>query len=219
MSTIILIRPGCTDYDDQSRLLGNLEIPMNKRGIEQVEESLRQIQQKGLGIEAIYVAPEDPACGTAVAIADALGNVKLKELDELRNVNQGLWQGLPESDIRKRYPKVFRMGREQPQSICPPEGETLADACQRLAKVINKAIRKHKVFAIVAVEPIATVIRCTLQQRGPTIESCLCGEEEISQVECFETEEFDSSSFVNFTTEDESQSVASEQNAQEQAVK
>jgi probable phosphoglycerate mutase len=219
MSTVVLIRPGCTDYDEQSRLLGVLEMPMNKRGIEQVQESVRQIQQKGLQPEAIYASPADPAYSTAVAIAEALGNVKVKELDELRNVNQGLWQGLPESDVRKRYPKVFRVGREQPQSICPPEGETLADACQRMARVINKAIRKHDVFAIVAVEPIATVIRCTLQQRCPSVDACLCGEEETSAVESFDTSEFDSMAFVNAAQDSDDADTPEKQAAQESSVK
>ena len=52
-------------------------------------------------------------------------------------------------------------------------------------------------FAIVAVEPIATVIKCTLQNRGPTLASCLCGEDR-KLVEPFKADEFNFGSFVNF---------------------
>ncbi len=219
MATVALIRPGSTDYDAQSRLLGALEMPMNKRGIEQVQEAVEQIRQEGLRLEAIYAAPSEPAISTAVAIGKALDDVKVKELDELRNVNQGLWQGLPEADVRRRYPRVFRLGREKPQSICPPEGETLSDACRRLTKVINKAIRKHHVFAIVASEPMATVIRCTLQQRGPSIDTCLKGEDCRPAVECFDTREFDSGAFVNSELDSVSPGVSSSAVPQESPAK
>ncbi|MEZ6060595.1 MAG: histidine phosphatase family protein [Planctomycetaceae bacterium] len=219
MATVALIRPGCTDYDTQQRLLGALEMPMNKRGMEQVQEAVRQIQREGLRLEVIYAAPLEPAISTAVAIGRALDDVKVKELDELRNVNQGLWQGLPEADVRRRYPRVFRLGREKPQSICPPEGETLADACRRLTKVINKAIRKHHVFAIVASEPMATVIRCTLQQRGTSVDACLKGEECSAAVECFDTNEFDAGAFVNSDPESDASGAASAAITQESPAK
>jgi probable phosphoglycerate mutase len=197
MSTIVLIRPGCTDYDEQSRLLGTLEMPLNEQGLEQVENAVRQIQQAGLRLDAIYTSPADPASSTARAIAESQHGVKVKEYEELRNVDQGLWQGLPEAVVRKRYPQLFRNSRVRPQTICPPEGETLGDACERLGKVLNKGIRKYDVLAIVAPEPIASVIRCTLQERGLAVTACLSGEHNCGAVEVFETEGFDASAFVN----------------------
>jgi len=197
MATIVLIRPGSTDYDEQSRLIGSLEMPMNDKGAEQVRTIVSELEHQGLQLEAVYAGPADPAASTARAIAESQGGVKLKKLDELGNVNQGLWQGLPESDIRKRYPKVFRNGREKPQSICPPEGETLGDACERMQKTLNKAIRKYSVFAIVVPDPIATVIRCTLENRLLEVSACLCGEQTSETIEIFESRGFDSGAFVN----------------------
>jgi broad specificity phosphatase PhoE len=210
MSKIVLIRPGRTDYDEQSRLMGALEMPMNDAGVGQVEDIVRHLQQEGIRPEAIYTSPSDPACSTARAIAEALKGVKVKELEELRNVDQGLWQGLPEADVRKRYPQFFRNGRERPQTICPPEGETLVDACGRLHKVLNKAIKKYHVLAIVAADPIASVIRCTLQERGLTVASCLSGEHDRPAVEFFESDSFESSLFVNWECGSESSQVAAQ---------
>lgn len=198
MSTIVLIRPGQTSYDEQSRLLGTLEMPLNAAGLEQVENIVRHLQQEHVKLEAIYTSPADPACSTACAIAESQQGVKVKQVDELRNVDQGLWQGLPESEVRKRYPQFFRIGREKPQTICPPEGETLGDACERIQKVLNKAVRKYNVVAVVAAEPIASVIRCALQARGLTVASCLSGEKKGELVEFLTTDNFDATSFVNW---------------------
>ena len=196
MSTVVLIRAGCTDYDDQHRVLGTLDMPVNQRGQEQIREIIRQLQASGIKVEVVLTSPDDPASGTAHAIAAAQAGAKVKELDDLKNVNQGLWQGLPESDIRKRFPRLFRSAKEDSTEICPPEGETLSDACQRLERVLMKAFRKYKVFAIVAPEPLATVIRCTLQHRRPSKAACLCGEESKDLIQIIQCNTFESASFM-----------------------
>ena len=72
MSTVVLIRAGSTDYDDQHRILGTLDVPINTRGVEQVREIVRQLQAKSLKPECILTSPDDPANGTAYAIAEAI---------------------------------------------------------------------------------------------------------------------------------------------------
>ena len=81
-------------------------------------------------------------------------------------------------------------------AICPPEGETLSDACQRLERVLSKAMRKYDVLAVVAPEPLATVIRCTLQHRRPHVTACLCGEESNELVQILESTTFEAAHFV-----------------------
>jgi phosphoserine phosphatase len=196
MSTVILIRAGRTDYDDQHRVMGTLDMPVNDRGNQQIREVIRLLQGQDVRLEAILTSPDDPACSTARAIASSQPHAKLKELEELVNVNQGLWQGLPESDIRKRHPRLFKSGKEDVTAICPPEGETLSDACERLQKVLTRSIRKYAVLAIVAPEPLATVIRCTLQHRRPVVTACLCGEETQEPVQFIETDSFELSHFM-----------------------
>ena len=208
MTRIVLIRPGRTDYDEQSRLLGTLEMPLNDEGVHQVDEIVQHLQHEGIQLEAIYTSPADPAVSTARAIAETQNGVKVKELEELRNVDQGLWQGLPEAEVRKRYPQFFRNGRDKPQTICPPEGETLGDACERIEKVLNKGIRKWHVLAIVVPDPIASVIRCTLQDRGLAVASCLSGEHDRKSVECFEVSGFDTASFLEWECPGEATKMA-----------
>lgn len=197
MATIVLIRAGSTDYDEQHRLLGTLDLPINQQGVEEIRSVAARLQEKGVRLEAIYTSPDNPACETAYALAESQPTAKVREVDELRNVNQGLWQGLPESDIRRRFPKLFRNSKDGSISICPPEGETLSDACRRLTRVLTKAIRRYDVFAVVAPEPLATVIRCTLQHRQPRVTACLCGEEQSESVQFIETSDFDAAFFLS----------------------
>lgn len=196
MSTVVLIRAGATDYDAQHRLLGTLDVPLNQQGRSQVLHVAGQLEQSGIRPERVLTSKTDPARATAHAIAEALGGIRVSELEELHNVNQGLWQGLPESEVRRRFSRFFRSGKEDPTAICPPQGETLLDACQRLEEVLCRAIRRHRVLAIVTPEPLATVIRCTLQHRRPRMSDCLCGEEHCESLQVLETSCFEASDFV-----------------------
>ncbi|MFM7167458.1 MAG: histidine phosphatase family protein [Planctomycetaceae bacterium] len=199
MSTIVLIRAGCTDYEDAHRLLGNLSVPLNARGTGQIREVVQRVQQQGLSLEVILTSPEDPACGTAHEVARAFPRLKVKEQEELRNVNQGLWQGLPENDVRRRFPRFFRSGKEDPTAICPPEGETLSDACQRIEGVLSRALRRYRVFAVVAPEPLASVIRCTVLHRRMRMTECLCGTDTEELVQVLQSSSFESSGFAGVT--------------------
>lgn len=191
MSTLVLIRAGVTDYDEDHRLLGTLDVPLNSRGRQQIEELIQQLAERQLAPDLILGSPENPAAETARLIAAAVPSARLKLVEELRNVNQGLWQGLSEEEVRGRFPRVFKLGRNSPAEICAPEGESLVDACRRIEVVLEKAIRKHSQLAVVAPEPLATAILCVVQRRGVKLVECLCGEESPSIIEVVQTDSFD----------------------------
>jgi phosphoserine phosphatase len=164
MSTVVLVRPGCTDFDDQDRIQGTLDVPLNGRGEDQVQQILGAINE--MAVQVVLTAPCDPARATAEAIGLRLG-VKVKESDGLRNLDQGLWQGLPRDVIRRKYPRVFRQWEESPETICPPEGEALTDALDRVQKALHKPLKKKSSIAVVASEPLATLVECVLTGEKP----------------------------------------------------
>ena len=120
MVQIILIRPGATDYDDEQRIQGTLDIPLNALGDSEVARVIDDLSDRK--IEAVYSPAREPANQTADTLAQALG-IKHKKCDGLQNVNHGLWQGMKVEEVRRKHPKVYRQWQEQPESVCPPEGE------------------------------------------------------------------------------------------------
>ncbi len=157
MVQIVLIRPGSTDYDDQGRIQGTLNIPLNEQGTQEVQRLIEAIRP--LGIATIYCGPCQAGCQTAAAIAEALG-AKLKKLDPLRNIDHGLWQGMLIEDVKRKQPKVYRQLQEQPEIICPPEGEMLSQAQERVQIALAKILKKHKegTIGLVVPEPLASVV-------------------------------------------------------------
>ncbi len=70
MLKIILIRPGASDFVEQARIQGTLDVPLNEHGKGEVA---RLIQELGsLGMTALYTPECEPAHATAEAIAESL---------------------------------------------------------------------------------------------------------------------------------------------------
>ncbi|MDB4614212.1 histidine phosphatase family protein [bacterium] len=166
MSNVVLIRPGCTDFDEQNRISGDLNLPMNDRGQGQVDEVLAALRESEFGV--IYCDPTEPARTTAGSVAEDHG-VRVKERDELRNMDHGLWQGLQLEDIKRKFPKVYKQWKDAPETICPPEGEPFPEALARIKKFLKKPLKKETPFAIVASEPLATLIQCVIEGRKPAL--------------------------------------------------
>ena len=162
MLRIFLIRPGSTDFDEQGRIKGTLDIPLSDQGKQQVAQTVEALT--GMPIEIVYAAPCQSALQTAEMVANRL-DVKVKRLDTLHNLDHGLWHGKLIEEVKQRQPKVYRMWQEQPETVCPPEGETLAAARLRVQKALKRLLRKHKrgAIGIVVSEPLASIVRCCLR--------------------------------------------------------
>ena len=164
MSIVAIIRPGPTDYDEQDRIQGSLDLPLSELGESQVKQIVDQL--RGLEIEQIYTSPTDPAQSTARRLGDALG-VPVKEIEGLENVDHGLWQGLCVDEIKRKQPKVFKQWQESPRSVCPPRGETCEDAFERACKGLRKPLKRKGAFAVVSVEPMASLIESVVRGEDP----------------------------------------------------
>lgn len=180
MDEVCLIRPGCTDFDEQRRIQGSLDLPLNPRGREQVERVIEHL--RGRPLEVIYTSASEPARATAEEIGESL-DVPVKELDDLRNLDQGLWQGLQLDDIRRKFPKVYKQWKESPESICPPNGETVKEAVDRVRRALRKPLKRRSPFAVVASEPLATLVRCVVEDCQSHTPGPICGETDQERLE------------------------------------
>src|SRR6185295_13636357 len=97
MVQILLIRPGTTEYDQQGRVQGTLDIPLCEDGRQQVETMVAQLHSQP--IAAIYASPCQSADQTANVLAEAI-DLKVKTVDKLQNLDQGLWQGMLVADVK-----------------------------------------------------------------------------------------------------------------------
>jgi len=162
MLNILLIRTGATEYDSQRRVQGTLNVPLSEAGQQQIERVATELAPQT--IDALYAGPCNAAKQTGEILADRL-DLKVKTLDKLANLDHGLWQGMLIEEVKAKQPKVYRQWQENPESVCPPEGETLQATRERLHQVLAKLVKKHKsgAVAVVAPEPLVSLIRNILR--------------------------------------------------------
>ena len=163
MVKFVLIRPGSTDYNEQGRIQGTLDVPLSADGSAEIDTAIDALDK--LGIETLYFAPCQSAKESAKRIASGIG-VKTKKLESLSNLDHGLWQGMLVDEVKRKHPKVYRQWQEHPDSICPPEGETLSSARERIQSAIAKLVKRHKkgVVGLVVPEPLISLIAGYLEQ-------------------------------------------------------
>jgi len=163
---VALIPCGVTDWRQQGRLLGRVELALTPDGEAQCATWGEELRPAMLG--RIFHAPDELSRETAERLARRL-NLPTKELDDLEEVDLGLWTGLTESELRKRFSKAHRLLAESPLSVTPPEGENLADAAQRLRACLKKRIKANgKAGVGLVMRPFALAMaRYLLEGRAP----------------------------------------------------
>jgi broad specificity phosphatase PhoE len=187
MCQLVLIRPGATLYDEQHRLQGILDIPLSERGQGEVARMVPVLSRSlnGHGLSALYCGPGENVVRTAEIVGKALG-VRPKKLDEFRNLDQGLWQGLQIDDIKRRNTKLFRQWIEDPETICPPQGETFENAMGRIKAAFKPLLKRHHddSIGLVVAEPLATIVASYLrcQSRVQLDERWPCGGFELIEI-------------------------------------
>jgi len=168
-SQVLLIRPGATLYDEQNRVQGVLDIPLSERGR---AEAARLAERLSLSngdhhahLSALYCGPGENVVQTAEIIGKALG-LRPKRVDEFRNLDQGLWQGLQIEEIRRRNARLFRQWIDDPLTIRPPRGETIEEAMPRVRAALKPLLRRHldEAFGLIAGEPVSRLIACCLKR-------------------------------------------------------
>jgi broad specificity phosphatase PhoE len=160
MTRIVLICPGSTDYDQQKRIQGILNVPLNERGRADVLELVKELGE--VKMETIYTSTSRSSLETAEIIAREL-DVRLKKLDRIPNLNYGLWQGMLVDEVRVKQPRVYRQWQESPECVCPPQGEPLAEADERVHACIARLMKRHKdaPIGLVVPDPLASLVqRC-----------------------------------------------------------
>jgi broad specificity phosphatase PhoE len=154
---VVLIPCGATEWHDEGRLLGRVELPLTEAGERACAAWCDQL--KDLGLKRILHAPDDElAAQTAAVLVRRLG-IPARTLDELKGVDVGLWAGLTEEQLKSRYPSAHHELCEAPLNVQPPGGEALSAAAERLTDAIHKMVSRNGAAAVgIVLRPLALVL-------------------------------------------------------------
>ncbi|MHC4562053.1 MAG: histidine phosphatase family protein [Planctomycetota bacterium] len=163
MAKLILIQTGQTTWEADERIESPNGSPLTDAGIETARVIAEDLA--GQGLSALYRCNAEPERQTAEVLARAL-KVKVVGKADLRDLDYGLWQGLTASEIKRRQPKLYKQWVASPDIACPPGGEMLADAQQRLVAAIKAITRRRTsgVIGVVARPLVIALLRCMLNR-------------------------------------------------------
>ena len=68
MTRVLLVRPGATDFDDQGRMKGSLDMPLSDGGVKQAESLARELATTR--VRTIFSSPCESAQQTAQQLAE-----------------------------------------------------------------------------------------------------------------------------------------------------
>lgn len=158
---VLLVSPGQTDWTEQHRVKGNLDVPLNASGVAEVEKLARRLRSDG--IDTIYCPTTIDGAQTARIIARII-RAKVYPRRELNELDHGLWQGLTVRELKHRHPHVYARWLNSPSSIRPPRGEDLVMAFGRVSTVLKelKRSRTDRTVVCVAASVIRRVLVCHL---------------------------------------------------------
>lgn len=161
MERLLLIRHGETEWNRDGRPQGVSDVPLSATGRRQAA-ALGQ----ALGAEplvAVYASDLQRARDTATAIAEKQA-LPIQTDPRLREMNQGIFEGLPIQQLREQHAEWLRTWQVDPVNVRMPSGETLAEVQIRAVAALAEIQAAHPdgTVAVVAHNFTNLTILCSL---------------------------------------------------------
>lgn len=146
MPTILLIRHGENDYVKKGKLAGRLPgVHLNDTGRKQAGEIARTLADAP--VVAVYSSPLDRTMETAAPLAQ-VKSLEVVPREGLLEVDFGEWQDKTLKSLQKL--KLWKVVQGRPSMMRFPEGETFAEAQQRIVQELITLAGMHAPHEVIA---------------------------------------------------------------------
>ena len=149
MATLFLFRHTETEniQDGKFRYNGFLDVDVVTEGLERFKKYIPIVKYRN--VKKIYSSDLKRAYKGAKVFADNLG-LEVIKLKELREVKQGIFEGLTYDEIVERYPEEAKKKFSDYVNYRVKDGESLKDAYERVIPCFKKIMAKNENVIIVA---------------------------------------------------------------------
>ena len=137
---ICLVRHGETAWNQERRLQGHTDVPLNSNGLAQAEATARRLAAHDF--DAIHSSDLSRARQTAEAAARRLG-VEPVLLTSLRERHFGDFQGLTYDQARARHPDAYRLFEQRDLAYDFGGGESLSAFARRICTAVTELAERH----------------------------------------------------------------------------
>ncbi len=162
MVTFIIIRHGYSKFNKEKRFTGQLDVPLDEKGIIQAEYTAKYILSN-YKVDKIYSSDLSRACETVKPLSEALGLPIITDR-AFREIDVGIWQGELISEIEKKYPDEMESYRSNPGVFKFEGGENYSMAAKRASEALETISKENdgKTIAVATHGGIVRCLRCLL---------------------------------------------------------
>lgn len=144
---LLLIRHGITNWNQEHRFQGQIDIPLNELGHQQAARTAEHLRTlaRSAPITAVYTSDLQRAWHTAAPIAEALG-LELRIDDRLRERHYGVFEGrtLAELEATGHAEDYRRWRNREPDFALPEGGESLRNFFARSREALEAITAHHR---------------------------------------------------------------------------
>ncbi len=137
---LLLIRHGETDWNNDGRIQGHTDTPLNARGIEQAGKLAIRIASENP--EIIYSSPLARARMTAEIVGNKC-NLFPSFDDRLKEKGLGEMEGMTAADFKQRYPELYERWHTSHEHVALPGEETPLALQHRIQTLLDELRAKH----------------------------------------------------------------------------
>jgi probable phosphoglycerate mutase len=137
---IIAVRHGETAWNVDTRIQGQLDVPLNDNGRWQASRLAAAVAHER--IAAIYASDLGRAFDTARALAGAVGLDVIPQRG-LRERGFGVFEGLTYAEVEARWPDEAQRWRRRDPEFGPAGGETLREFYARCVETATGIAERH----------------------------------------------------------------------------
>lgn len=145
------MRHGATEWNVHKRAQGQADVPLTDLGRRQADAAADALAR--FRIDEVFSSDLARAADTAQAIADRHDCQVTLDRD-LREIDQGEWEGLAIAEIARRWPELWGPARHyRPR----PGGEAPGDVRRRALRAVRRAVELHPEGNVVLVSHGGTI--------------------------------------------------------------
>lgn len=162
-TTLLLIRHGQTEWNVLGKYTGQTDVPLTAQGREQARRLAAQLQIKP---PQVIVSSDLIRARETAEILAAAFQLPVRADARLREINQGVWEGMHFDVIKARYAAEFAARQADPLAVAPPGGETVGQVRERVLTAVAAAAHNHprQRIAVVAHGLVLALIKAQVIQ-------------------------------------------------------
>ncbi|MGG4094497.1 histidine phosphatase family protein [Paenibacillus lautus] len=136
MANILLVRHGEVDWNIEKRLVGQFNLSLNEKGVNQAKKVAMDLADRNL--DYIYCSPLDRTIQTYYHIAKYHKFVNFKIDKRITAKHHGHLQGVLVQDIEKLYPQYEGIAITNSDELAPSGGETKNEVRKRVYNFLDE---------------------------------------------------------------------------------